>query len=174
MDLTDKELTVVSDLCHKQLLLEQAVNLAEETLKKLKADLDQVRYVDLPNALAETGLDLIGLPSGERIEVKQKYYASIPVDRKQEAFQWLENHDAASIIKNVVKTEFGKGENELAKQAMQALAELGFRATQDMSVHPMTLKSFIKDLYERGIEFPADLFGATTVNEAVIKLPKKG
>ena len=172
MELTDKELALVSELCQKQKMLEDAVDNAEETLKNLKKRLDQVRQVELPNALAETGLSLIGLPTGERIEVKPKYYASIPVERKDEAFTWLENHEAGGIIKNVVKAEFGKGENEFAKKAMEALAELGFRATQDMSVHPMTLKSFIKDLFERGVEFPLDLFGAMQVNESVIKRPK--
>lgn len=172
MKLTDEELSIVSTLAHRQVDMETEYALAEEALKNLKKRLDFLKQVELPNALAELGLSTVVLDSGEQIEVKQKYYASIPAERKGEAFTWLETHKLDSVIKNVVKAEFGKGENELAKTAMQELVSLGFNPTQDRSVHPMTLKSLVKDLFERGVEFPMEVFGAGVVNESKVVLKK--
>ncbi len=172
MKLSDKELQVVSALCHKQVALEAEVERQEERLKATKRQLDFVRQVEIPNAMSELGLSNVTLTSGAKIEVKQKYYASIPVDRKEEAFSWLEEHKLDGVIKNVVKCEFGKGENTNAKEAMKELTSLGFCPSQDISVHPMTLKALVKDLFERGVEFPMEVFGAGTVSESKVVLPK--
>jgi hypothetical protein len=173
MKLTDEELALVSALANKQVNLENEYAAAEDALKELKQQLDFIKQVELPNALAEIGLSSFTLTNGERVEVKQKYYASIPVESKSEAFAWLTDHNFDAIIKNTVKCDFGKGEMALAKSAMQELTSLGFRPQQDMGVHPMTLKAFVKDLFERGVEFPLELFGAGSVNESKVTLPKK-
>lgn len=170
--ITDEELSIVSTLSHKQLEQELLVAKLEEELKDAKKQLDFIRQVELPNALAEIGLSSVILTNGAKIEVKQKYYASIPAEFKQQAFDWLEQHNYDSIIKNVVKCEFGKGENDSAQEAMRELVSLGLRPQNEKSVHPMTLKSFVKDLFERGEEFPLDIFGAGTVAESKVVLPK--
>lgn len=172
MKLTDEELQIVSDLSYKQVELEDKVAKLEEELKEAKKQLAFVSQVELPNALAEIGLASVTLTNGAKIETKMKYYASIPVDKKREAFDWLQEHDYDSIIKNVVKCEFGKGENDNAKEAMRELISIGLRPTNEQSVHPMTLKSFVKDLFERGEEFPLELFGAGSVTESKVVLPK--
>ena len=173
MNLTDNELRLVSELAQRQLELEQELERAEDEVKRVKAELDQVRQVELPNALSELGVESWTLTNGFSITSKPKYFASIPKDRKDEAFAWLEEHNLDAVIKNVVSAEFGKGENDLAVQAVQELVSLGFRPQKEMSVHPMTLKSLVKDLIERGVEFPMDLFGAGVVLEAKITPPKK-
>lgn len=172
MKLTDTELQIVADLSKRQVELESSVSMLEEQLKDTKKQLEYVRQVELPNALAEIGLSSVTLTNGAKIEVKQKYYASIPVESKQEAFAWLTMNNLDSVIKNTVKCDFGKGEIELAKEAMRELISCGFKPQQEMGVHPMTLKSLVKDLFERGVEFPIELFGAGVVNETKVVLPK--
>jgi hypothetical protein len=172
MKLTDAELSIVSTLAHRQVEMEQDYATAEQALKDMKKQLDFLKQVELPNAMAELGVSSVILDSGEKIEVKEKYYASIPVEYRSEAFSWLTSHDMDGVIKNVVKCEFGKGENSLAKAALQELTSLGFRPQQDMSVHPMTLKALVKDLFERGVEFPLEVFGAGVVNESKVTLKK--
>lgn len=172
MKLTDEELQIVSGLSLKQVELEDQVAKLEEELKEAKKQLAFVSQVELPNALAEIGLTSLTLTNGAKIETKEKYYASIPAEKKREAFDWLQEHNYDSIIKNVVKCEFGKGENDSAKEAMRELVSLGLRPVNDQSVHPMTLKSFVKDLFERGEEFPLELFGAGTITESKVVFPK--
>jgi hypothetical protein len=173
MKLTDTELQLVSTLCKRQVEQEAVVADLEVQLKQAKEHLNYISQVELPNAMAELGVELVKLEDGSKIEVKQKYYASIPVEQRQKAFDWLTSHNYDSIIKNTVKCDFAKGENEQAKEAMRELISLGFRPVQDMNIHPMTLKSFVKDLIERGVEFPMDLFGAGAVNETKVTLVKK-
>lgn len=172
MKLTDTELKIISTLAHRQVAMELDYVMAEQALKSMKQQLDFLRQVELPNAMAELGVASVVLDTGEKIEVKEKYYASIPVEKKQEAFDWLTSHNMEGVIKNVVKCEFSKGENTLAKSAMQELTSLGFRPQQDMSVHPMTLKALVKDLFERGVEFPLETFGAGVVSESKVVMKK--
>ena len=172
MKFTDNELLTVSELATKQVELEKEIGLAEEQLKKLNEELLRVKQVELPNALAELDLSSLSLKDGTKIITGQKYYASIPKDQSERAFSWLEAHGYDSIIKNVVTCQFGKGENEEAKDVMRELTSLGVQPTQTMSVHPMTLKSFIKDLFERGVEFPLETFGAGVITESKVVLPK--
>lgn len=173
MSLTDQELEIISTLSHRQVSMEADYARMEEELKEFKKQLDFLRQVELPNALAEIGLSSITLTNGAKIECKQKYYASIPADFKSQAFEWLSEHNYESIIKNVVACQFGKGENDRASEAMRELISLGLQPTNERSIHPMTLKSFVKDMFERGEEFPLDVFGAGVVTESKVVLPKK-
>jgi hypothetical protein len=166
--LNDEELAMVSALAEKQVSLEVRIAKGEELLKSLKKELDEVRDKELPNALAECGLSEIKLTDGTKITVKQEVYASITEEKAPMAFGWLREHDHGALIKNVISTEFGKGEDEKAVEAATVLAEAGFRPTQKESVHPMTLKAFLKEQINKGEEIPLDLFSAHIVNRSKI------
>lgn len=170
--INDDELRIVATLAKRQVEIEREIVATELRLEKLKKALFRVQCIDLPSALAEFSLDEIKLTEGAFIVVKKHYFASIPKEKEAEAFSWLEKHSLDSVIKNVVKCEFGKGENDKATLAMEQLSELGFQPEQKRAVHPMTLKSVVKDLFERGVEFPIPVFGAGVVNKATVQLPK--
>lgn len=172
MNLTDEELNYVSSLVQEQLRLEREVADLEAKLKSVSEQLTEVQTRRLPEAMSELFIDELKMSNGCMIIIKDHYYASIKEENKSEAFRWLEKHNYDGIIKNVVKCEFGKGDNEDAKKAMHELSSLGFHPSQQQSVHPMTLKSFVKDLFERGEEFPMETFGAGVVKKATIKVPK--
>lgn len=166
--ITDEEFSLISKLAHKQVELESAIEQLEEALKKKKQELNDVRDRDLPNALAEVGVASVTLKNGAKISVKQEVYASIPEARAQAAFHWLRSNDFGALIKNVISAEFGKGEDEAAIEAARLLAEGGFTPHQKESVHPMTLKAFLKEQVEKGTEVPLDLFGAYVVNRTKV------
>lgn len=170
--ISDNELRQISQLAEMQADLEQSIAAKKQELAVLEDDLKYVQSEALPAALAEAGVTEFTLNNGFSIKVKPHYYASISADNKEQAFRWLEDHKLDSVIKNVVKCSFNKGDNQQAKLAMEELSLLGFNPEQEMSVHHMTLKSLVKDLFERGVEFPLDLFGAGVVNKAMIKSGK--
>ena len=170
--LTDEELKRVSTLAQRQVDAEARVADLEEQLDLAKKQLSNISQHELPTLMAELQLESFKLSTGVSISVKPKYYASISLENRQLAFKWLRENDCDGIIKNVVKVDFGRGEDAASNEAMRALIDLGLRPVQDSTVHPSTLKSFIKDLFERGVEFPADIFGAGVVNEAKVVLPK--
>src|SRR5574343_631396 len=170
--LNDEELRRVSSLAHRQVEAEAAVLAAEAALEEAKKNLNHISQQELPLLMAELQLESFKLRDGTSITVKPKYYAGISVYNRQRAFLWLREHNCDGIIKNVVKCDFGKGEDAVSAAAMRALVDLGLRPVQDSSVHPSTLKSFIKDLFERGVDFPVDVFGAGVVNESKVTLAK--
>src|SRR5690606_40499508 len=97
----------------KQHRLLKDIAKTEEFLKQLKDELRRVVEQDLPEAMDEVGMTKFELDDGSKIEVKNFYSASIPEDRKEEAFNWLKENNFDGMIKAEVKVSFGKGEFEI-------------------------------------------------------------
>ena len=76
---------------------------------------------------------------------------------------------ANDIIKNDITVSFGKGEDNLAGDAVGVLRERGFDPKTKTHVHPSTLKAFVKERITDGKPIDLDLFGAFISNTAVIK-----
>jgi hypothetical protein len=144
----------------------------EVKLKKEKNALLKMTDEDLPTMLAELGLSSMTLDDGSNVTVKQTYGASIRVDDKPQAFEWLRDNGYDDIIKNQVLCVFGRGEDDQAS-AFQALAiQQGLAPEQKTDIHPQTLRAFIKERVENGDDFPMELFGAWVGQRAVIKRTK--
>ena len=144
----------------------------EAQLKETKKELLKLTDEDLPAMLQELGLSKFSLDDGSNVEVKPTYGASIKVDNRPAAFEWLREHGYDDIIKNTVACSFGRGEDDRAS-AFAAFAEKeGYFAEQKTEVHPQTLRAFVKERVEAGDEFPMELFGAYVGQRAVIKRSK--
>ena len=144
----------------------------EDQLKESKKELLKLTDEDLPAMLQELGLSSFSLDDGSNVEVKPTYGASIKVDNRPAAFEWLREHGYDDIIKNTVACSFGRGEDDRAS-AFAAFAEKeGYFAEQKTEVHPQTLRAFVKERVEAGDEFPMELFGAYVGQRAVIKRSK--
>ncbi len=127
----------------------------------------------LPSAMEELGMKNFTLADDSKIDVKDHIQASISEVNKPAAFAWLEEREFDGIIKTKVASEFGKGEIEQARAALKALEEAGFTGVMDRNVHPMTLKSFVKERLEAGDSIPLDIFGVFEFKEAKITRPKE-
>ena len=93
------------------------------------------------------------------IKVNRFYSASIPKDRQEEAFTWLVDNGYGDLIKNVVATNFVRGQEEVAVSFAEELNDRGMAVNTKKWVEPMTLKAFVKDQTEQGKAVPNDLFG---------------
>lgn len=168
MIINDEELRMISRLAEEQVRVENEIkklqNLLEDNMELLK----KVSTVDLPAAMQEIGMESFTLSTGRKITLKTDVYCSIPKDDGGRAFRWLREHDFGAIIKNVVSAEFGKGEDDQALLAAQALADAGFKPQQKESVHAMTLKAFVNEQLKNGKEIPLDYFGAFVVTKAKV------
>jgi hypothetical protein len=129
---------------------ENSLNVLERLVKELeevrtKADYHELQMGEwnkkerelaeqvIPSLMGSLGYKkdtLLPLPSGATIELKEQVFARIPVDKKQEAFDWLRDNDEGGMIKEEVVT----------------------------SVHPQTLKAWVRGKLEEGVELPQDLF----------------
>lgn len=148
---------------------DREVEAAEDVLKRKKEYARTLREETLPSAMQELGLADVKLDTGQRIVVKQEVYASVPADKKFEAYDWLEQHGFGGLIKTSVAVMFGKGEMEEAQSLMLTLQEDGLAPDLERSVHAQTLKAFLKEQLSTGAEIPLDLFGARPVWTASVK-----
>lgn len=145
---------------------DMTVALAEEQEALIK-----IVCMQIPNIMAELGMKEFKMEDGRSVSVDPKLRVSIPEQHRPTAFRWLEEHNFDGIIKTKVQAEFGKGEIEDARKARDALADAGYSASLDRSIHPATLKSFVKERLGEGETLP-DAFSIFEYNEAVIKSPK--
>jgi len=151
---------------------EELIESLEQTLKEEKKALIKMTDEDLPTMLMELGMQSLTLDDGSDVTVKQTYGASIRVDDRPAAYEWLRDNGYDDIIKNQVLCVFGRGEDDVAS-AFQALAsQQGYAAEQKTEIHPQTLRAFVKERVENGDDFPMELFGAWVGQRAVIKRNK--
>jgi len=144
------------------------VELDEET-REVKDRLRQVSERELPDAMDEAGVEGFTLKDGRKVSIKVEYYASIPKDKQPLAFSWLRERGHDGLIKRNVTAKFGKGEDGLAEAFVAWAREHYFVPIDDkQSVHHQTLKAFVREQMEDGIEIPQDVFGVHVRNVAKI------
>ena len=144
----------------------------ENYLKGLKEEKQRIAFEQIPMLMDEMGIERIDV-DGAIVKLKSFVSASIPADRKQEAFNWLREHGHEGIIKNEIVVSFGKGEDNAAGDVMYQLEEKGFHPEQKTHIHSMTLKGFIREQVEKGNNIDLDLFGAFVGRTAEVKRNSK-
>ena len=148
--------------------LEDEILNAEASIKKLKEKALQLSAVEIPAMMDEMQITKLKLKDGESVEIKKIYGASIPVDQKEEAFQWLRNNGLGDLIKNEITVTFGMGEDNKAVSYADLARGHGFEPTQKVGVSPMSLKAMVRERLESGQDVPADLFKPFAGNQTKI------
>jgi hypothetical protein len=151
--------------------LEAQIEADQVALEEKMGKLTVIKRQRIPTIMDELGMESFKLADGSEVTVKDDVKCSITEANRPAAWVWLEEREYDGIIKTSVSCAFSKGEMELAKQAMEALRTVGFTPSLDRSVHPQTLKSFVKERLEHGENIPIDVFGIFEFKEAKIKLP---
>jgi predicted nuclease with TOPRIM domain len=170
--LDDSKLDKVSRLANEAARLQEDVDRTEEEAKHFKKALYKVTDELLPAAMEELDIEKLTLNDGSEISVKPIYAASIPKDRRDEAYDWLREHGDGDIIKNNITVTFGKGEDQDAEAFMLVCGNQGFTPQQIEKIEPMTLKAWLREKVEAGDPVPLDLFGAFISQRASIKRGK--
>ena len=152
--------------------VQQQIDDAEQHIKALKEEKQRIAFEQIPMLMDEMGIERIDV-DGAIVKLKSFVSASIPADRKQEAFNWLREHGHEGIIKNEIVVSFGKGEDNAAGDVMYQLEEKGFHPEQKTHIHSMTLKGFIREQVEKGNNIDLDLFGAFVGRTAEVKRNSK-
>ena len=158
----------LSDLVRKLRAIETEITDTEAHLKALKAEKHKLSVENIPALMDEMGVERLDV-DGVTVTRKLMVHASIPADRKEEAFAWLRDNGLDDIIKNDVVCSFGKGQDNLAGDVIGMLQDRGFDPAAKTYVHPMTLKAFVKERFENGKPIDLDMFGAFIANAAEIK-----
>jgi hypothetical protein len=163
------DLVRVMQLANALVKAQAAEKAAEEELKEAKARRLALEREDLPELMREIGLEQIKLEDGTVVEVKEDCDARISDAR---AFAWLDEHGYSGLVKTELTIAFPRGEKEEAAQLYGELnSKYGSVAFKE-TVHPATLKSFVKERLAEGEAIPMDAFGVHPYSKAVIKRGK--
>ena len=151
---------------------QEQIDETEKYLKELKAEKQRIAFEHIPMLMDEMAIERIDV-DGLPVKLKPFVTASIPADRKQDAFNWLREHGLDDIIKNDIIVSFGRGQDNKAGDMMYDLEQKGFHPEQKTHIHSMTLKAFVRERVEKGLPIDLDMFGAFVARTAEIKRNSK-
>ena len=158
----------LSDQVVKLQELEDQVTLKEHELKELKRKAELLSGEVIPTMMQEMNISTLKLADGSSVEVKPVYGASIPISKKEEAYNWLRENGLGDLIKNEVTVAFGRSEDNKAQQYAVLAQGQGYEPIQKLKVEPMTLKALVRERVEAGLDMPSDLFNLFTSNRTKI------
>jgi hypothetical protein len=158
----------LSNLVRQLNQVSQEIDDAELHLKKLKQEKHRLSTEAIPAVMDEMGVNRLDVDEVS-VSLKPFVSASIPQDRREEAFNWLREHGLDDIIKNDVVLSFGRGEDDTANKIMLDLEQKGLHPESKTHIHNMTLKAFIKERVEKGQPIDLDMFGAFVAKTVDIK-----
>ena len=148
--------------------LEEELLVKEAEAKELKRKVDLVSSEVIPTMMQEMNISTLKLADGTSVEVKPVYGASIPADKKEDAYTWLRENGLGDLIKNEVTVAFGRSEDNKAQQYAVLAQGQGYEPVQKLKVEPMTLKALVRERVEAGLDMPSDLFNLFTSNRTKI------
>ena len=152
--------------------LEDEIENDEERLKLKKEKADKISNIAIPEIMRALKLKTMKLADGSAIEVKEVYSATIPLDKKEGAFNWLREHGLGDLIKNEVTVSFGRGEDNKAAEYADLARGRGLEPTQKLKVEPMTLKALFRERSEKNEELPSEHFNLFKGNKTKITRSK--
>jgi len=168
----------ITSKCSELEHLESKIKSKQEELDELKLQAKKLSYDEIPNLLAEQGLEELRLNDGTVFEVKQIINAYLPKadkdpEGRENAFKWLRNNGLGDIIKNDITVSFGRGEDNKAIEYVSLAEQKGYLPTQKVDVHNRVLVSAVKERLEKGLEVPPEMFNLFVGNQTKIKRSKK-
>jgi hypothetical protein len=165
----DEDLSSVGALAKRAKLLEKEIEEIEVVLKERKEQQRKLLEESIPGMLQELGMKKFVMSDGSTIDVKPFYSASIKEENRAVAFEWLRANGYDDIIKNTVSVRFGRNEDELCEKLLSTLRDQNYPVEQAQKIEPQTLKAWVKDMIERGMEIPTETFNVYTGMKATIK-----
>ena len=156
---------VATDIADTQ---EEISKLKEQLQKKEDYERKLSREV-LPSLFSEVGLSELKLSDGHKIKVAEYYPATPLKENRAKVYTWLRDNGFGDLVKNQVSCSFGRNEDGKARGLIDILDEKGFQSSQREWVEPSTLRAFVREQYEAGIELPMDLLGAFVGHKTTIK-----
>lgn len=186
--LTPKQITLLHDLGHKQLKMEEEIVKLEEKIKKKKDDLHQMNSQEVPRAMLACRQKEFPLGNGKAITIKDITKAALPTkgaletaQKKDEdkyaellhnqtvGMEWLRKNKLESIIKNVVSIEFSKGQDNIVGDFIGMCEEHEVPYSRAQIVHPSTLSNAVAEKMAKGVEVPMKELGVYCGQQSIIK-----
>ena len=160
-NLKQDELEDIASLLQRQLKAELDVELAEADLKNKKEQFRKLSEEIIPARMTELGMTSTEMSDGSKVEVVEYIQARIPVrdeEKKAKWHQWWEQNGLGDLLKNEVTMNFGRGEDQQAKQLEETIRNMGYIPQVKVSVPWNTLEAALVKWHQDGNNVPDDLF----------------
>ena len=155
LDLTMADMAKLAELAEQTMVAQDKVVLAEDDLKKAKAEVVRLTEAVLPELMDELALAQITTSGGLVLEVKENIRANITKPNEPKAFAWLRKNGSEKLIKGkLIVTPSDDSESAALQKKLQKYA-----VETKAGVHAGTLSSWAKEMLEEGKKFPEKLFG---------------
>jgi hypothetical protein len=151
-----EKIGILAKLAYEQLELEQEIARIESHLSDKKKEYNEISEIKIPEIMDELSIDEFRLANGVKVSVNPYYSGKIT---DPAAYKWLEDNNQADIIKGEVNIPFPKGfSKEQLRLLVKVAEQVGLSAQVGEQVHPSTLRAWIKDMVQKGQQFPRELF----------------
>lgn len=137
-------------------VLDEEVKKLEHELSEAKEAFNEISQTEIPQFLLQYGVSGVPLSTGEMLSIKQEVSASI---KDMPAFaEYVTERGDDDILKTTMV--LGKVPAEIAKRIrVLLLQEFDLSADIAQTVHPQTLKKYVKELCGIGMDDPEDRLG---------------
>lgn len=171
--IADADLGEISTLVSEQIEVQKNIEAFQALVDEEKKKLHKLQHETLPEAMERNKLSSFTLTDGSELKIQPFHSISFAdKDNKDPAYEWLEQHDAGDIIKLTVTTFFSPKEGERAVELAETLVASGHDVQVQKGVHPMTLRSWLKNNEDIADVIPTHLFNVFIGQVAKIKAAK--
>lgn len=145
----------------RAVVLERVAEEMEEELTAVRKELNDLKFIRIPDAMAEAGLTSFTLQDGSKVKVEDFVQGSLPKDPLQRALavSVLESHDGAALIRNQVVIPFDKKDHNRAIHLARELEDRGLKVDVTHDVHAQTLQAFVREKLRAGEQLPWESLG---------------
>jgi hypothetical protein len=148
---------------------QEVVKRLEEELKEAKREMLALEREDLPQLMAEAGIQELKLRDGSTVTIKEDVDAKITDATRVQALGWLVEHGFGGLVKTQVSLAFARGAHDEACAVRDFLETKYDGVELKEEVHPGTLKAFVKERMAAGDNVPFDLFNIFPYSKATLK-----
>lgn len=134
-----------------------AVADAQAELDRLTADLNQFQLGVLPEAMELAGVADYTLSDGTRLLVRPDVKASISIENRPFAHEWLRTNGHGGVIKEAFMCDLRPLTPEQREKLRREIMSFEITPESIESVHASTLKSLVKELLEEGTALPPSI-----------------
>ena len=181
------ELGAITEAAERVLGLEEEIRTLENQLKDKGQTLRKLTEQELPDLMQELNVKDFTLTNGAKIGLVDIVSASIPsagainrakgdiqeelINRQKRCFVWIRKHFGEALIVSNIEVPFGKNEDKRCSEFKKQLRKEKVFYNESTGVHPQTLKAFIRECLEKGINVPVEDFKLYIGQKVQIRRP---
>lgn len=186
---TPADLEKIAKMADRVAELDVLLGEEDDYIKTLKEEKNRIESISLPEAMMSCGMKEFKTHAGASVKIVDFVEVNLPAagaidkakgddkveleERLKEGLKFIDEHGGSSIIKSVVLVDFERGQSKAKQTFFDALIEKGYAAISADTVHPQTLKAWVKEKISNGVPVPAEPFKLYCGSRAEVKLPVK-